>query len=846
MRKLYFLFFALFICATTKASIISESNFVFKPIIIGFQQNYFLHTNSVWSITTIAGNNTKTPSQLEEYTLIPDVNFETKLLSLGIDSGSVDGKVLTAKVKIVKSLHIPNSNISDLTGIQDFVDLNYLDCSNNLLLRLDVSKNINLDTLHSQNNNLTSLNISSNILLESLWCFESKLTTLDISKNVELQTLWCWDNQLTSLDLTNNTKLEIIDCENNRLIELNISKQLDLTELNCGFNQLSSLNVSNNLKISRLVCNTNNITELKLSNLSDLTELICGQNPLNSIDISKNLLIKYLWIGYTDIQSLDLSSLKELNAFAVSNCPNLEYINVKNGIIEDLLFYEEALEDLGLEKNNLSNCPKLKYICGDDSQLNALSQRIASYNYTNCIIGDYCSFNPGSVYYAIKGISKIDSNNNGCDAQDIVLPNMKFSISDGTNNSSFIGDSTGNYALPVSAGVQTIKPVLENSDYYSVSPAFVSVDFPTQTSPLMQDFCIIPNGLHPDLEIKLLPLEAARPGFDVRYKILFKNKGNVSQSGTVSLNFDDTVLDLLMALPSQSTQAVNSLVWNFTDLKPFETKEILITLNVNSPMETPAVNNGDLLKFSLVINSIKTDDTPIDNSFYLNQEVVGSFDPNDKTCLEGNTVTPNLIGEFVNYIIRFENTGNYPAQNVVVKDVIDLTKFDINSLVPIDASHSFVTRISGQNKVEFIFENINLPFVDTANDGYIAFKIKTLSSLVVGDSFTNEANIYFDYNFPILTNKVTSTFKTLGKPDFEFSNYFTLYPNPAESFLNISSKNNIELSSICIYDILGKLILAVPDAKGEITIDVSNLAAGSYFIKLNSNIGSTSSQFIKK
>ena len=156
----------------------------------------------------------------------------------------------------------------------------------------------------------------------------------------------------------------------------------------------------------------------------------------------------------------------------------------------------------------------------------------------------------------------------------------------------------------------------------------------------------------------------------------------------------------------------------------------------------------------------------------MNQTVVNSFDPNDKTCLEGDIVTPDLIGEYVNYVIRFENTGTYPAENIVVKDIIDLSKFDISTLIPIKASHSYGTKISDGNKVEFIFEKINLPFDNANNDGYIAFKIKTLSTLVVGDSFANEASIYFDYNFPIVTNKATSTFKSLAVEDFDFSSFF--------------------------------------------------------------------------
>src|SRR5690606_35858803 len=63
--------------------------------------------------------------------------------------------------------------------------------------------------------------------------------------------------------------------------------------------------------------------------------------------------------------------------------------------------------------------------------------------------------------------------------------------------------------------------------------------------------------------------------------------------------------------------------------------------------------------------------------------------------------------------------------NVVVKDVIDEAKFDVNSLVPLSGSHPFQTRIKPGNIVEFFFENINLPFDDESNDGYVVFKIRT-------------------------------------------------------------------------------------------------------------------------
>lgn len=452
----------------------------------------------------------------------------------------------------------------------------------------------------------------------------------------------------------------------------------------------------------------------------------------------------------------------------------------------------------------------------------------------------------GEDYNFIQGITKIDSNNNGCDINDSAFTNLKLRVSSGANSFDYITNATGNYNVALTNGTHTVTPKFENPNYFNVSPSIVNIVFPTQASPFTQDFCITANGVRPDLEITLLPLESAIPGFDAKYKIVYKNKGNTTQSRSVNLSFDDSVLDLVVANPLTTSQSINNLSWDFTNLLPFETREITFTLNVNSPMETPAVNDGAILAYNAIITSETTDETPTDNTFALNQIVVNSFDPNDKICLEGTTISPALIGQYVHYMIRFENTGNYPAQNIVVKDMIDLSKFDISTLVPTSASHSFVTNISAGNKVEFIFENINLPFDVVNNDGYIAFKIKTLPTLKVGDTFINDASIYFDYNFPVVTKPSSSTFKTLGTTDFEFSNYFTLYPNPAKSVLNISSKETIEVKSISIYNTLGQLVLLVPNAEKVSIIDVSSLKTGNYFIKINSDKGTSNTRFIKE
>jgi hypothetical protein len=496
-----------------------------------------------------------------------------------------------------------------------------------------------------------------------------------------------------------------------------------------------------------------------------------------------------------------------------------------------------------VETLSILNSPNLRYICADENQIPQVQSVIDQNGYTNCHVNSYCSFTPGGTFYTIQGNTKYDSNSNGCDAGDINIPNLKLAFTNSTNTVNVIVDTTGNYRNDVQSGTYTFFPTLETPAYFTISPYISTVAFPSSASPFIQNFCVVPNGVHNDLEVAIFPIRRAAPGFDAKYKIIYKNKGTGVQSGTVNLAFDDAKMDLVSASPANTSSSTNSLSWSFSNLQPFETREIHFTMNINSPTETPAVNGGDVLQYTATIVGA-TDETPINNTTTLNQTVNNSLDPNDKTCLEGTKVSPEMAGQYVHYVIRFENTGTANAQNIVVKDVIDTTKYDISSLVPLSGSASYVTRITNTNQVEFIFENINLPFAAGTNDGYVAFKIKTKPTLVVGDTFSNSANIYFDYNFPIVTNTATTTVTLLGTQDFEFSSVFSLSPVPAKDILTITTKQTVVMSSVSIYNTIGQLIQVITNPTE--TIDVSGLKTGSYFIKIVSDKGTASGKFIKE
>ena len=81
---------------------------------------------------------------IAQTTAIPDPNFEQALINLGLDSGPIDGVVLTANIDTVTELDVSWQNINNLTGIQDFSSLVVLDCRFNQLTSLDITQNISL------------------------------------------------------------------------------------------------------------------------------------------------------------------------------------------------------------------------------------------------------------------------------------------------------------------------------------------------------------------------------------------------------------------------------------------------------------------------------------------------------------------------------------------------------------------------------------------------------------------------------------------------------------------------------------------------------------------------------
>jgi hypothetical protein len=359
------------------------------------------------------------------------------------------------------------------------------------------------------------------------------------------------------------------------------------------------------------------------------------------------------------------------------------------------------------------------------------------------------------------------------------------------------------------------------------------------------NFCITPNGTHPDLEVVIAPLIPARPGFNATYQVVYRNKGNtiLSQDYGLSFFYNQHLMSFISATQTPESQIEGAVNWSYEDLLPFESRSIIVTFLINAPTDAEnPVNIDDVLTFTSIITPQAGDENVIDNTFILNQVVVGAYDPNDITCIEGDVISPNLIGEELHYVIQFENTGNFYAENVVVVMDIDETNYEVSSLKVLNSSHDMRAQVRG-NKAEFIFNNI---YLDSGGHGNILLVMNSKNTLINGDFVKSKANIYFDYNYPITTNEAKTLFEALSVVNPILENLITIYPNPVKDIVNINIKNNSTIKTIELYDIQGRLLQTQLVNNISSELNLSSRANGIYFIKINTDKGSKVEKLIKK
>ncbi len=298
------------------------------------------------------------PSAFSQITSIPDPNFEQKLIDLGIDSdGVINAQILTSDAAArYGSLDVFSSSISDLTGIEAFVNITVLRCYDNNLTSLDLTSNTNLGEIICSDNNLQSLDVSTITNLFLLYCANNPLLgSLDLSNNTGLSILIAGNIGLSTLDVSDNTSLTNLSCTSNSLSTLDLSKNAALKELAISGNSIASIDLSKNIALERLICAGNGMTSLDVSKNTALWDLQLHFNSVSSLDLSTNSALTNLNCHDNLLTSLDVSLNTTLTHLSCHHNPQMTCLDVANGNNASFIYF------------NSHACPNLFCINVDDA-----------------------------------------------------------------------------------------------------------------------------------------------------------------------------------------------------------------------------------------------------------------------------------------------------------------------------------------------------------------------------------------------------------------------------------------------------------------------------------------------
>jgi uncharacterized repeat protein (TIGR01451 family) len=241
-----------------------------------------------------------------------------------------------------------------------------------------------------------------------------------------------------------------------------------------------------------------------------------------------------------------------------------------------------------------------------------------------------------------------------------------------------------------------------------------------------------------------------------------------------------------------------------------------------------------------------------EGSFAASAPFFCSFDPNGMMANPEGDGAQHYIpnGTQMEYIIQFQNIGNYPAQDVVLQN--QLSQYhDFSTFTVTGASHNGQLVYNEQTgAMEYVFHDIFLPGAETdeaLSQGYLRYTVDLLPDLADGTVIENEALIIFDENEPIITNQVFNTIGIASSINESAEHEIGLYPNPADDVLFIESNHSDPLI-VRIYDATGKLVKTAQTGTGKtFRMQIADLPSGVYQMSAESGkeqIAKT--RFVKK
>ncbi|MBI1224927.1 MAG: hypothetical protein GC192_06785 [Bacteroidetes bacterium] len=386
---------------------------------------------------------------------------------------------------------------------------------------------------------------------------------------------------------------------------------------------------------------------------------------------------------------------------------------------------------------------------------------------------------------------------------------------------------TGSYTLQESPGSNFNPQCPNNSGQQSVTVAaaglkYANVDFGNS---------IVSNL--PDLTTEIFAA-AHRIGQHNLMIVNYKNIGTAAARNVeLKVTIPSEISVLLSSLPYSSDKSTTSvLTFGLADLAPQQQGTVFISYTVDplTPIGTEISLQADIGNGNAELS--QTNNSSVDKS-----QTVAAFDPNDISVSPARYVKRD---EWLYYKIRFQNVGNIPAAQIRVEDELTAS-LDISTLELGSASHTYRLQVDKNHKLTWIFPNINLPDSlsnEAESHGYVSFRIKPATSLVIGDHLLNQASIFFDNLEPVVTNTVENVLTSeIVKETKAVARPLQLFPNPSSGKVMVQSFDlSLDPASFFVemkvFNQFGRQVYEAPVVEGQRQeLYLYHLGTGSYIVK---------------
>lgn len=345
-------------------------------------------------------------------------------------------------------------------------------------------------------------------------------------------------------------------------------------------------------------------------------------------------------------------------------------------------------------------------------------------------------------------------------------------------------------------------------------------------------FLLIPTSSAPDLSIDMTNLTVFRPGFNTKVIITVKNEQPVYVPNTaVAFHFPGIPVSFLSALPAPGYVGTDSLHWSLGGLLPYETRQLQVVLRTQ-----PGTALNAVLNFFGWVYPVAGDIYPPNNADMLITQVLGSYDPNDKQ-VDPEYITPAMLSNAppFEYTIRFQNTGNYPADHVIITDTLSQL-LDWNTVRLLSSSHPCTWTVGATGVLKVQFPNIML--LDSVNNepashGFVKFSANPQPGLSLGLSVENNCDIFFDFNPPIRTNTVKTqvVYFLPGTSIPPGNKVLSARPNPASFRITFSWPDlTVAEGLITLYNMSGiaATSVVIPQGVNIVQVNTAFLPDGLY------------------